>query len=127
MVSHAAPIIGLVRELVGDRQLPLRPGCCSLSKLKGREGIDDVLGAWEAELLADGSHMAGGSTRDWGFEDIVIADGKVRYLLCFISWTVALTVMALKVVNDNGQPDSQDEQDFPVGLQPREYEVVARM
>lgn len=80
LVSHAATVITLVRSLVGDRQLPLRVGCCSLSKLvlgasfKGKHG---VLGAWEAEKLADGGHMVKGASREWGFEDIEIDAGKV--------------------------------------------------
>ncbi|TCD71489.1 hypothetical protein EIP91_008869 [Steccherinum ochraceum] len=107
LVSHAATIIALVRELAGDRTLPLRPGCCSLSKLDRKEAVSHVLGAYKPSLLVDGSHMAGGSTRDWGFEDIVIADGKV--------------------VNDQGQPNSESEADEPVGLQVRDAEVSARM
>ena len=67
--------------MVGDRTLPLRPGCCSLSKVERKKDAGRVLGAYEPTLLADGSHMEGGSTRDWGFEDIVIADGKVFKLL----------------------------------------------
>ena len=62
--------------------MPLRPGCCSLSVLEKKEGVSGVLGNWQPKLLADGSHMAGGSTRDWGFEDIVIADGKVSSCSC---------------------------------------------
>ncbi|THH34066.1 hypothetical protein EUX98_g57 [Antrodiella citrinella] len=107
LVSHAATIIALVRELVGDRELKLRPGCCSLSKLERKKDAGGVLGGYEAKLLADGSHMEGGSTRDWGFEDIVIADGKV--------------------VNDQGQPGSEGEVDDPVGLQVREHDVSSRM
>lgn len=87
-VSHAATIIAVVRELVGDRTLPLRPGCCSLSKVERKKDARRVLGAYEPTLLADGSHMEGGSTRDWGFEDIVIADGKV----CVVFIAIALLV-----------------------------------
>ncbi|KAH8102625.1 phosphoglycerate mutase-like protein [Cristinia sonorae] len=107
LVSHAATIIAVVRELVGDRDLPLRPGCCSLTKLERKAGVVGVLGGWEPKLLVDGSHMAGGSTRDWGFEDIVIDRGHV--------------------VNDSGQPGSEEDVDEPVGLQVREPGINARM
>lgn len=30
--------------------------------------------------MADGAHMKEGATRDWGFEDIVIAGGKVSVI-----------------------------------------------
>ena len=29
LVSHAATIIAMARHLVGDKELPLRPGCCA--------------------------------------------------------------------------------------------------
>jgi transcription factor C subunit 7 len=37
-----------------------------------------VIGGWEISRLADGSHLEKGASRDWGFEDIEIANGKVR-------------------------------------------------
>lgn len=83
LVSHAATVITLVRSLVGDRDLPLKVGCCSLSELvpkaleQRRE--DKVLGVWEAKRLADGGHLEKGASREWGFEDIEIDAGKVVF------------------------------------------------
>ncbi|KAG5648030.1 hypothetical protein DXG03_007065 [Asterophora parasitica] len=77
LVSHAATTIALARSLLGDRNLPLRVGCCSISEFDRREGNQAVLGAWEAPRLADGAHLKEGASRDWGFEDIEIARGKV--------------------------------------------------
>lgn len=77
MVSHAATVIALTRELLSDRELPLRVGCCSLTELKRKDGHDGVLGSYEHIKLASGEHLEEGASRDWGFEDIVIKDGKV--------------------------------------------------
>ena len=77
LVSHAATIIALTRELIGDRQLPLRIGCCSLTVLQRKIERADVIGAYEAIKLGSGEHLGQGTSRDWGFEDIVIKDGKV--------------------------------------------------
>jgi len=106
LASHAATIIAMIHELLGDRKMPLRVGCCTLSELKRKEGAEKVVGGWEAEYLADGKHMKEGATRDWGFEDIVVADGQV--------------------VNDKGQPGTEGDDEGPVGLQ-LSRELTARM
>lgn len=77
LVSHAATIIALSRELMGDRAFPLRVGCCSLTEMCRSKGVAEAVGHWEPKRLADGSHLKEGASRDWGFEDIQIADGKV--------------------------------------------------
>jgi len=79
LVSHAAPIIALIRSLHGDRKLPVRVGCFSLTELMRKEGGDlKVIGGWEVKKLADGSHLEGGALRDWGFEDMTdVARGQV--------------------------------------------------
>ena len=77
LVSHAATIIALNRALAGDRTIPMRIGCCSLSEFQRTQPGEKALESWKLLRLGDGSHMKEGSTRDWGFEDIVIADGKV--------------------------------------------------
>ncbi|KAL4243532.1 Histidine phosphatase superfamily protein [Abortiporus biennis] len=107
MPCHAATTIALTRELLGDRNIPLRVGCCSITEVKKKPDASTVLAGWEPKRLACGAHLKEGATRDWGFEDIVIADGKV--------------------VADPGQPGTEHEQDHPVGLQLSEHEVVARM
>lgn len=77
-VSHAAIAIALVRSLLGDRDFPIRVGCCSLSEFERIPGNLHMLGGWKAMRLVDGSHLKDGTSRDWGFEDIEIAGGKVR-------------------------------------------------
>jgi transcription factor C subunit 7 len=85
LVSHAATIIALTGSLLGDRELPLRVGCCTLTEVVPRvqssQGKQGVCGAWEATKLADGAHLEKGALRDWGLEDIEIAAGKVRNIL----------------------------------------------
>jgi len=105
LVSHAATIIALSRELMGDRAFPLRVGCCSLTEMCRSKGVAEAVGHWEPKRLADGSHLKEGASRDWGFEDIQIADGKV--------------------IEDRGQPGTQDEVNEPTGLQL--LEVASRM
>ncbi|KIL70787.1 hypothetical protein M378DRAFT_67173 [Amanita muscaria Koide BX008] len=95
LVSHAATVITLARALVGKRDLPLRVGCCTVTELV-RHKDGDPLGVWTAVRLADGSPLTGGTSRDWGFEDIEIAEGKV--------------------VHDPGVDGTQNEIDEPVGL-----------
>lgn len=77
LVSHAATVIALARGLVGDRDLPLRVGCCTLSEFARIPTNQGVLGAWKHLRLADGAHLKDGAAREWGFEDIEIAAGKV--------------------------------------------------
>ena len=80
LVSHAATTITLVRSLLGDRNLPLRVGCCSLTEFVRKEEDDwKVIGGWEVKKLADGAHLRDGASREWGFEDIEIANGKVIF------------------------------------------------
>jgi len=98
-VSHAATAIALARSLVGDRDLPLRVGCCSLSVFDRISGNENVIAAWNPRRLADGAHLTEGALREWGFEDIEIARGKV--------------------VEDPGVPGTEltVEHDEPVGSQ----------
>ncbi|OBZ80048.1 hypothetical protein A0H81_00760 [Grifola frondosa] len=104
LVSHAATVIALTRELVGDRNLPLRVGCCTLTEVHRNGRTPKPVGYWEAKRLVDGSHMRGGASRDWGFDDIVIANGKAGHRRPL-------------VVEDPGHPGSEKEIDEPVGLQ----------
>jgi transcription factor C subunit 7 len=80
LVSHAATIIAVNHALLGDRSVPMRIGCCSLTEFQRRASAQDVVGGWDMLRLGDGSYMKEGATRDWGFEDIVVEDGKVRSL-----------------------------------------------
>lgn len=78
LVGHAATVITLTRELLGDRDLPLRVGCCTLTDLKRKPG-SNVLGGWTVNALATGDHLREGIQRDWGFEDIRVSDNKVGF------------------------------------------------
>ncbi|KAH7915802.1 histidine phosphatase superfamily [Hygrophoropsis aurantiaca] len=107
LVSHAATVIALARALLGEPALPLRVGCCSLTEVVRREGAETgtgrgtvgVLGGWRALRLVDGAHLKEGASRDWGFEDIVIANGKV--------------------IDDVGVPGTENEAEDTAGPQQR--------
>lgn len=98
LVSHAATVIALAHVLAGDRTLPLRVGCCTLTEFRLEQGT------WQAKRLADGSHLEGGSERDWGFQDIQIADGKVGAFGGRMS-----SSHSLQVIEDPGEPVAEDE------------------
>ncbi|KAJ7492572.1 histidine phosphatase superfamily [Mycena latifolia] len=98
LVSHAATAIALARALVGNRELPMRVGCCSLTEVVRKRDVIPILGGWDALRLADGAHLKEGASREWGFEDIEIADGKVRG-------------------RGPGVPGTEHEVDEPVGSQ----------
>ena len=78
LVSHAAPIIALCKGLLAQPDLPLRVGCCSISEFSRDSGASNVQGGWEVKALASGSHLKEGASKDWGLEDIRIANGKVN-------------------------------------------------
>ncbi|KAJ3544948.1 hypothetical protein NM688_g5686 [Phlebia brevispora] len=108
LVSHAATIIALNHSLLGDRQIPMRIGCCSLSVMKRKESAPKIEGGWVALKIGDGSHMKEGATREWSFDDVVIQDGKV--------------------IEHPGEPGTENEDDHPVGLQlPAIVEISSRM
>jgi transcription factor C subunit 7 len=77
IVSHAATTISLVMSLVGDRNFRFKVGCCSLSELKRRPGASNIVGGWEALKVADGKHLGAGPSREWGFKDIEVDEGRV--------------------------------------------------
>ncbi|KAJ3894984.1 histidine phosphatase superfamily [Lentinula edodes] len=104
LVSHAATVIALARDLAGDRELPLRVGCCTLSEFSRKVGGAGS-GSWEVKKLAEAEFLTGGVQRDWGLEDIQIADGKV--------------------IEDPGIPGSELEVDEPVGSMLRATSSVA--
>ncbi|KAG0708913.1 histidine phosphatase superfamily [Suillus ampliporus] len=91
LVSHAATVIVLCRGLLAQPDLPLRVGCCSISEFSRKSGDSGVLGAWEGKVLVSGSHLKEGASRDWGLEDIQIANGKV--------------------ISDTGVPGTDEEED----------------
>jgi len=98
LVSHAATVIALTRELVGDRGLKFRARCCSLTVLDRKatsagnsaSARPTVVGDWTARLLGDDTHLKDGKQRPWGVPDVKIADGEVS------------TVAIVKVVRQCG-------------------------
>ena len=79
LVSHAATVISIAQTLLADRSIPLRVGCCSLSELVRMNESSTLFGGWEAKRLANGTHLKDGNMREWGLEDIKIANGKVSF------------------------------------------------
>jgi len=97
LVGHAATVIVLAQQLMGER-ISFRAACCSITVLDRKVGdAKPLVGGWTARLLGDGSHLKDGAQRDWGLEDIHLADGKV--------------------INDPGEPGTENEKDEPVGSQ----------
>jgi transcription factor C subunit 7 len=83
LVTHAATAIVLARGLVGDREIPLKVGCCSLTELNFKPNQAEerkekgLLGAYHPVKLADGAHLKGGALREWGFDDVEVEKGRV--------------------------------------------------
>jgi hypothetical protein len=75
-------VIALARSLLGDTDLPLRVGCCSLSEFTRVHHSGQGDPSWTAERLGDGSHLKDGTSRDWGFEDIETTRGVVSNIRC---------------------------------------------
>jgi transcription factor C subunit 7 len=85
LVSHAPTTIALTRALLRNPNLPMRVGCCTLTILQRDPSMihSDPLDGWNCKPqdLAFGSHLKNGIQRDWGFEDVEIANGDVGLLL----------------------------------------------
>jgi transcription factor C subunit 7 len=101
LVSHAAVVIALLSALVG-RDVDVRIGCCSLSEVVRApvsvpegEGERKALGGWVAKRLGSGAHLQDGALREWGFEDVVIADGKGSALVFFFVSCVRWLIVGL--------------------------------
>lgn len=79
--------------------------------------------------LNSGDHLEHGASRDWGFEDIVIKDGKVGYAHVGERSPLILlpTLRLMQVVEDIGIPGTENEEDCPVGPHFTEVEVISRM
>lgn len=76
LVSHAAPIIGLVRSILQDPTIPIRPGCCSLTEFVREEG-----GSWMVQSLDASAYLSQAEKRrQWGFQDHSPDYGKVSSL-----------------------------------------------
>ncbi|EJD55522.1 PGAM-domain-containing protein [Auricularia subglabra TFB-10046 SS5] len=93
-MGHAASVLALLHALLATRVL-VRIGCATLCTLQ--RVSDDVLRAWEpVGKLAHADFLAGGVQRDWGMEDVQIANGEV--------------------VSEPGDPASKDHTDVAHGL-----------
>ncbi|KAH9982390.1 histidine phosphatase superfamily [Lactifluus volemus] len=112
-VGHAATVIGLTQAWVGDRNLSFRAACCSLTVLDrkavvarapSRESavVGGAGGDWTPRILGGGDHLKDGLLRDWGFEDVRMADGE-----------------------EHGVPGTENEKDEPVSSQV--VELTSRM
>lgn len=116
LVSHAATVIALVRELLGERERPVRIGCCTLSVLNRRDNPSSVRGSYTDVAVGSAAHLQRkDDLRDWGFEDIALdTSGEVR-IACAAS--ICTGLILLQVIEDIGEPGIELDEDFPVGPQ----------
>ena len=128
LVTHAATVAALARELIGDRNLSFRVACCSLTVLDRKDGVSGesakrtAIGNWKVRLLGDGRHLKDGPQRAWGFMDAAISDGEVSVvattsLRCDIVLDTHTRPTPPQVVIEPGEPGTENEQDEPVGSQ----------
>jgi len=115
LFSHGAPIIAFTRELVGDRDLPLRIGCCSVTELARKPDSDPnaIVGMFDPVRLASGDHLAEGAQRDWGFDSYITKDGEA--------------ILERGVEGSDGEDDSPMGPQRPKGYPNRLADVPARM
>jgi transcription factor C subunit 7 len=63
----------------------MRVGCCTITTLQRdpSKEYSDPLSGWgyKGDEFASGHHLKGGIQRDWGFEDIQIANGDVSDIM----------------------------------------------
>jgi transcription factor C subunit 7 len=105
LISHAAPTVGLVRHLLGDRELPFRPGCCSLTEI-----VPEKDGGWEAKILGGGAHLSEALSdwRQWGFEDLEADVGytlfapSISCLCCILTYRIIPTSRKLSWIRPQG-------------------------
>ncbi|CAG8604114.1 6889_t:CDS:2 [Acaulospora colombiana] len=114
LVSHAATVITLAQALLGDTAIgrELRVGCCTLSTFDRHETAaqEDTIGSdvWKARgKLATADFLTNGVERDWGMADIETKNGVV--------------------VEDDGVPGTNGEEDIDFGLQKWNAHSASRM
>jgi transcription factor C subunit 7 len=129
LVSHAATVAALARELVGDRNLSFQVACCSLTVLDRKDAVAEesaqrkAIGNWRTRLLGDGRHLKDGLQRAWGFMDGAIANGEVSVVAtaisvrCDVGLDTHTRPTSLQIVYEPGEPGTENEQDEPVGSQ----------
>jgi len=69
IISHASPLICLVRGIMSDPNAPVRTGTCSISKLSCNLNALQEKGATEWMLEMNGSceHLLSGEQHHWSF------------------------------------------------------------
>lgn len=116
LMSHAATVISLAQALLLDPSIGqnLRVGCCTLSIFDRKHNPIDggILGGdvWKTRgELASADFLTKGIERDWGMADIQTMNGVV--------------------IEDDGVPGTEEEEDIDHGLQPwsKSPSAVARM
>ncbi|KAH9944422.1 phosphoglycerate mutase-like protein [Epithele typhae] len=109
LVSHAATVAALARELVGDREAPLSVATCSITGVRRKDlGAEEVLGGFTLERNAEVGHLSEGAQRPWGFHDAeYIVDSRCK----------GKGGGDWNVVAHRGEPGTENELDHPVGLQ----------
>ncbi|KAJ3750331.1 histidine phosphatase superfamily [Lentinula detonsa] len=68
IVTHAAPVIALVRNLLRETESRVKPGCCSISEFERNSYSDSKEVEWSPKRVGDCAHVSG-DIREWGFED----------------------------------------------------------
>lgn len=82
LVTHGATVIALARSLLGNQNLLLRVGSCSISEFVRKEGEGwKVVGRWEVKNLVDGTRLNDGALKDWGFEDVKRGENRDGFSL----------------------------------------------
>jgi len=71
LVTHAAPVIALVRNLLHENEAEsktyCKPGCCSVTEFERNPDPEASL-TWLPKRIGDSTHVRG-DVREWGFED----------------------------------------------------------
>jgi transcription factor C subunit 7 len=67
ITTHAAPKIALARALVGDRNLSVRTGTCSLDKFVLPDDKVGEPGDWEMVENGSTHYLSGGEEMHWSF------------------------------------------------------------
>ncbi|KAJ3935358.1 MAG: phosphoglycerate mutase-like protein [Lentinula lateritia] len=68
LVTHAAPVIALVRNLLHETESRVKPGCCSISEFERNLDSESEESEWVPIRIGDCAHVSG-DIREWGFED----------------------------------------------------------
>jgi transcription factor C subunit 7 len=83
LITHAATAIALVRSFVGDREIQMKAGCCTLNVLQRKANVEPglIIGGWKAQKISLADYLTGGIAREWGFENAKMGEGRVSILI----------------------------------------------